>query len=352
MDLHNDGRYDEAIAAFQKAIEAGYREAAATYNIACGYALKGDKDRAFEWLHRALDAGFEVGSYLDRDDDLDGLKKDPRWRELKKASPANPSERSQREALAAATRYERLSARAPKSGEPYYDMGHELLKVGRYDLSAKAFGDAAARGYRAGTSFYNQACALSRAEKTDAALAALQKALDAGFDQPDLFDKDDDLDNVRDDPRFAPIAREARDLALPGYGTGWFLNSSSRRAHWREAARRFEEYARAHPQKGRAWFNLGFASLAGDRPEAAIEAFEKALAADYRKPTTMYNLACSYARLDQKDPAFEWLFKALDAGFDASGTIRGDEDLDNLRGDPRYRKAVEIVRAREKSLDD
>ena len=179
----------------------------------------------------------------------------------------------------------------------------------------------------------------------------LQKSLDAGFDQPDIFEKDDDLDNVRNDPRFAAIEREARDLSLPGYNS-WFLGPSRNRSQWREAARRFEEYTRAHPQKGRAWFNLGFASLAGERPEAAAEAFQKALELNYRKPTTMYNLACSYARLDQKDAAFDWLFKALDAGFDAAWTLRGDEDLDNLRGDPRFRKALTIATAREKTEDD
>ena len=30
----------------------------------------------------------------------------------------------------------------------------------------------------------------------------------------------------------------------------------------------------------------------------------------------MYNLACAYSLLDRKDEAFNWLFKALDAGFD------------------------------------
>ncbi|HJW14278.1 MAG TPA: M56 family metallopeptidase [Thermoanaerobaculia bacterium] len=352
MDLHNEGRYDEAIAAFEKAIEAGYREDAASYNIACGYALKGDRDKAFEWLRRAMDAGFEVGSYLERDDDLDGLRRDPRWREFKKAAHAHPSERQEREAAAATARYERLASKTSGNGEALYQVGRELLNAGRYELSAKAFGDAAARGYRVGTSLYNEACALSRGGQTRAALDVLQKALDAGFDQPDIFDKDDDLDNVRDDPRFGQIVKEARELALPGYGTGWIMRSSERRAKWREAARRFEDYARAHPQKGRAWFNMGFASLAGDRPEAAVEAFGKALEANYRKPTTMYNLACSYARLDRRDQAFDWLFKALDAGFDAAGTLRGDEDLDNLRGDPRFRKALEIARARGRSTDD
>ncbi len=353
MDLHHDERYDEAIAAFQKAIEAGYREDAASYNIACGYALKGDRNKAFEWLRKAGEAGFELSSYLERDDDLDSLKSDPRWKEMKKAVREHPSARREREASAAATRYEQLAARAPKDGEPFYNIGKDLLNAGRYDLAAKAFQASADRGHRVPTSLYNEACAFSQAGEKRAALDLLQKALDAGFDQPDIFRRDDDLDNVRGEPRFAEIVREARDLSLPGLGIQrWVFGSGSTRAKWREAARKSEEYARAHPQNGRAWFNFGYASLEGDRPEAAIEAFQKALDLGYRKPTTMYNLACSYARLDKKDPAFDWLFKALDAGFDASGTLRGDEDLDNLRGDPRYRKALSIAKAREQGEDD
>jgi beta-lactamase regulating signal transducer with metallopeptidase domain/tetratricopeptide (TPR) repeat protein len=353
MDLHQDDRYDEAIEAFRKAIEAGYREDAASYNIACGYALKGNRDKAFEWLRKAAEAGFEVASYLEHDDDLDNLKSDPRWKELKKAVKEHPSARQEREGAAAQSRYERLVARAPKDGEPFYDIGKDLLNAGRYDLSAKAFQASADRGYRVGTSLYNEACALSRAGEKRAALDLLQKALDAGFDQPDIFRNDDDLDNVRDEPRFAEIVREARDLSLPNLGINkWVFGSGSTRTKWRESARKAEEYARAHPRNGRAWYNLGYASLEGDRPEAAVEAFQKALDLGYRKPTTMYNLACSYARLDRKDQAFDFLFKALDAGFDGAGTLRGDEDLDNLRGDPRYRKALAIAKAKEHDEDD
>jgi len=353
MDLHHDERYEEAIQAFEKAIDAGYREDASSYNIACGYALLGNRDKAFEWLHKAMDAGFDLQKYLGRDDDLDNLRSDPRWRDLRKAVEQRPSARAEREAAAAAARYERLVAKNPKDGEGYYNVAKDLLDAGRYDLSAKAFAESAARGYRVPTSLYNEACALSRGNQTRAALDTLQKALDNGFDQPGLFDKDDDLDNLRSDPRFAQIAKEARDLSLPGYGTdNWFKGLSGRRAKWREAAQHFEQYAQAHPQKARAWFNYGFASLAGDRPEAAVDGFKKAYDLNYRKPTTMYNLACSYARLDQKDVAFDWLFKALDAGFDATGTLRGDEDLDNLRGDPRFRKALEIARAKDSKYHD
>ena len=66
----------------------------------------------------------------------------------------------------------------------------------------------------------------------------------------------------------------------------------------------------------------------------------------------MYNLACAYALMDQQDPAFDWLFKAIDAGFHGKGMIRSDPDLDNLRGHPRYREALRLAEARHDSHDD
>jgi beta-lactamase regulating signal transducer with metallopeptidase domain/tetratricopeptide (TPR) repeat protein len=345
MGYHHDERYPEAIEAFEKAIAAGYREDAASYNIACGYALMGNNDEAFRWLERAEQSGFDLSGYVGHDDDLDNLRTDPRWAEIKTRLRAERSDSG--EARAAATRWERLEARQTSNGESYFHVGKELADAGRYDLAVKAYQGAADRDYRAGTALYNQACAHALAGDRQAALDSLSKALAAGFDQPDLFKTDDDLDSLRGDPEFARLSREARDLALPGYWTGgWGFHPE--RSKWREASRRFEDYAQKNPQSGRAWYNVGYASLAAERPEVAAEAFHKALELGYRKPTTMYNLACAYSHLDQKDVAFDWLFKAIDAGFDEASTIRRDEDLDNLRGDPRYRKAIEVARAHER----
>ncbi len=351
MDLHRDEDYAGAIEAFQKAIAEGYNEEAATYNIACGYALLGNADQAFEWLKKAMEEGFDVGSYL-HDDDLDSLHSDPRWPQLKKEAREAEGSKARNEARAAAARYQRVVARNPRGGEPFFDVALELLRADEYDLSVQAYQTSIDRGYRVGTSYYNQACALALAGQKDRAFDSLRKALDAGFDQPDTLAHDDDLDGLHGDARFAELKKQARALELPSYNRGWW-NAGSRgeRTKWREAARRFQTYAEANPGSGRAYYNWGFSELAGDRPEAAIEPFQKALGLGYRKPETMYNLACGYARLDQKDPAFEWLYKALDAGFDASGTLRHDDDLDNLRGDPRYRKAIEIARSNEHSLD-
>ncbi len=353
MRLHRRGKYEQAIQDFQKAIEDGYRVDAASYNIACGYALLGNRDKAFEWLHKSLAEGFDLRSYLKGDDDLEDLHGDSRWAEIKKAARDSESNAEKAKARAVSARYERLAAKPSTDGESYFEIGRELLRVDEYALAAKAFQTSADRGHRVGTSLYNEACALSLDGKKDAALGMLQKALDAGFDQPDLFRTDDDLDAVREDARFGALEKEAKDLSLPGYGIGnWIFGGHQNRAKWRESAKRYAAYADKNPQKGRAWYNLGFALLAGDRAEEAAAPFQKALDLGYRKPATMYNLACTYARLDKKDAAFDWLFKALDAGFDETSTMRWDDDLDNLRGDSRYRKAVEIARAKERSGTD
>ncbi|MBK9372706.1 MAG: hypothetical protein IPN03_02945 [Holophagales bacterium] len=54
----------------------------------------------------------------------------------------------------------------------------------------------------------------------------------------------------------------------------------------------------------------------------------------------MYNLACAHARLKEKDAAFAWLDKAIEAGFSSYRRIEDDDDLFNLRRDPRFGKAV------------
>ena len=50
--------------------------------MACAYALQGNKDAAFEWLERARAAKFDLDDYVDDDDDLDSLHRDPRWKKL------------------------------------------------------------------------------------------------------------------------------------------------------------------------------------------------------------------------------------------------------------------------------
>jgi len=74
--------YETAQQSFRRAIDLGHRPATSSYNLACTYALQGNRDAAFEWLGRARAAGFALENYLTSDDDLDSLHGDPRWEAL------------------------------------------------------------------------------------------------------------------------------------------------------------------------------------------------------------------------------------------------------------------------------
>jgi Tfp pilus assembly protein PilF len=142
---------------------------------------------------------------------------------------------------------------------------------------------------------------------------------------------DPELENVRGDPRFEELVRMADELAFPSHAT---------ESRWREAAERFEAYGKAHPSVARAFFNAGLARLFAGEPSAATPDFTRALDLGYRESVTLYNLACAEARQGHKDRAFALLTQAMDAGFDWSALLRRDSDLDNLRGDPRFRDAI------------
>jgi tetratricopeptide (TPR) repeat protein len=85
--LHMTKQYERAIAAGQKAIDCGFNPAGEMYNIACSYALWGKAEDALAWLKKSLDAGFTDQQTLEKDDDLDSLRKDPRFIHLTGLNP-------------------------------------------------------------------------------------------------------------------------------------------------------------------------------------------------------------------------------------------------------------------------
>ncbi|AEE50573.1 TPR end-of-group domain-containing protein [Haliscomenobacter hydrossis] len=52
------------------------------YNLACGYALSGQKDNAFNALNKAIENGFKDKGQFEGDTDLESLKADARWKAL------------------------------------------------------------------------------------------------------------------------------------------------------------------------------------------------------------------------------------------------------------------------------
>lgn len=73
---HNLGQYEQAIAAFQQALELGFARPSATYNIAAGYARLADKAKAAEWLERLAGTGFQGVAQLEADEDFAAVRSD------------------------------------------------------------------------------------------------------------------------------------------------------------------------------------------------------------------------------------------------------------------------------------
>ena len=73
---------DRAMAAFQKSIELEPANAVGLYNTGVIYALKGDRDRAFEWLGRAKGTRKIDMTQIQPDADLVSLRGDPRFAAL------------------------------------------------------------------------------------------------------------------------------------------------------------------------------------------------------------------------------------------------------------------------------
>jgi len=285
-------------------------------------------------------AGFDVHGHLD-DSDLEALHADPRWADLKKKAREERAGREQAKVKRAAERFELLVARSPRDGRALFDVGRDLLRYADYDRAARAFVAAAEAGVREGTALYNAACAQALASRKAEALDLLQRALDAGFDDPDHLREDDDLDALRAEPRFRQLLKDADDLTLDGFPSlGARLLRSQMVAEAEEAATRIEGFLKRRPASGHGWSNLGRVSLAAEDDAKAARAYRKALDLGYRKGPTAYNLACAHARMKQKDEAFTWLDRAIEAGYTPWRRIEEDDDLWSLRRDPRFGEAV------------
>jgi hypothetical protein len=54
------------------------------YNVACGYALSGDKAKALDWLEKSVKMGWTDLNHMEQDEDLDSLRNEERYKKLVK----------------------------------------------------------------------------------------------------------------------------------------------------------------------------------------------------------------------------------------------------------------------------
>jgi tetratricopeptide (TPR) repeat protein len=82
VSLHKKGEHEKAIAAFQKAGEAGIPIFLAEYQTALAYASLHNSTKAFEYLEKATAGGFAQPEQMQTDAELQPYRNDPRFPEL------------------------------------------------------------------------------------------------------------------------------------------------------------------------------------------------------------------------------------------------------------------------------
>jgi len=82
-----------------------------------------------------------------------------------------------------------------------------------------------------------------------------------------------------------------------------------------------------------------------DQKQRAIEYAQSAVTNGVDGYTGLYNAACAYSVMGDRDGAIALLERAVKNASGNLAWIEGDSDLDNLRGDPRFQAIIERMRA-------
>ena len=339
-EAHKAGNYGEAISAFEQAAELGFKPGASMYNMACGYALQNDLANARHWLERAVDAGFSDLELLERDGDLTALRAEPGFQQFAETLLEKARVRKAEKIRGL---YDDLRAESSEDGKAWLKVGTKLLALQEYPQALDALAQATRFIPQSDVAHYNLACAYALSSRSADALASLDRAIEAGFDDAEHITRDADLQSLRGDSRFEALVAKVRALdmgdLLHGGNDARYGNEA-----WAEAIETLQDVLAQFPNSGRAWFNLGLAQHYNGRFADGVAAFEKAVEIGFNDKTARYNIACGHAKQGHVDLAFEWLAKARDAGFEVGAFVAKDSDLEILRDDARfeeYRKLAE-----------
>ncbi|TNE87417.1 MAG: hypothetical protein EP330_18290 [Deltaproteobacteria bacterium] len=116
---------------------------------------------------------------------------------------------------AAEKAYGKLAKKAKTDGRLHYRHAWSAHQLGDFETAAEAYALALTNGAPAAITHYNRACALAQTVDQDAAIAALQAAVAAGFARPEAIRADEELAALREDARFEAAVVQADRQARP-----------------------------------------------------------------------------------------------------------------------------------------
>ncbi len=81
-NLTTKGRIADGLAIDRQLVATRPSDPTAHYNLACRYALLKQPDQALGSLRKAVELGYRDFGFMEEDQDLDSIRKDPRFRQL------------------------------------------------------------------------------------------------------------------------------------------------------------------------------------------------------------------------------------------------------------------------------
>ncbi len=98
----------------------------------------------------------------------------------------------------------------PDNAKVWYQLGYARHSQEAFVTAIEAYRNAAKNEQVRSPALYNIACAEARLGRTDAALATLQSAIDAGFNNADQLENDSDFDSIKNEAAFAEFLQAMR----------------------------------------------------------------------------------------------------------------------------------------------
>lgn len=211
-------------------------------------------------------------------------------------------------------------------GEEWYERAGTYYKDRKFDKAGRAYENAARFGYNTATAFYNAGCSFALSHQDDVAIRMLEQALANGFDDPEKYDTDEDLNSLRGNARFQKLVNQAR-------------KSDTSLQSLRAASDQYESLALAGNVDNGNWNQVGVDLMRAGAFDRAAEAFDN----EYKESgdnDAIYNKACARALQGKSKEALDLLERCIAAGDVDTGHMLGDPDLMSLHAEKRFDELV------------
>lgn len=206
--LHGD--MVDSIEAHENAYELGFNPALSAYNLACAYSIEGNSDKAFAWMDKALAAGFCEANTIEKEKDLNNLRRDPRLADVMERVATLSCDHmeahhvyfGQEDYAKAEALYRRWLKQCPDDEHAAMMLGASLLEQRKLD-EAEKWNQRTRNSVRyANFGSYNLGCIAAIRGDVDLAFSYLNLAADSGFTDAKHLKQDRHLTDIKADPRF------------------------------------------------------------------------------------------------------------------------------------------------------